>query len=120
MDELCGGRHIRLLPPARWGTPTIVLLEPDAAQHLDRRGVSDFGRSLGGIRGLQQGKAIGPNGRGQLLPIRVGFREPVVLYPVAVAVTPCWLYMGTQPRRGSNGKAIQRVAHRFPDQLLPV
>jgi hypothetical protein len=52
MDELCGGRPIRLLPPARWVTPTIVLLEPDAAQHLDRRSVPDFGRGIGGIRGL--------------------------------------------------------------------
>jgi hypothetical protein len=57
-------------------------------QDLDRRSPTDCGWGFGGIRGLQQGQAIGPNGGGQQLPIRVGFGEPVVLRPVAVALTP--------------------------------
>jgi hypothetical protein len=90
------------------------------AQHFDCRGVSDFRRSLGGIRRLQQGKPISPNGGRELLPVRVGFGEPIVLHPVAVAFTPCWLHVGPQPRWGSAGEAVQGVTHRFPDQFQPV
>ena len=78
MDELRGGRHISV-PPARRVLGAIVLLDPDLTQDLDRRSPADFGRGLGGIRRLQQGKAIGPNGGGQLVTFRVGSGKPVVL-----------------------------------------
>ena len=95
----------------RWNYHQLVadeLGEPDGVLMFDESGF------------VKKGKAIGPNSRGQLLPLRVGFREPVILHPVAVAVTPGWLHVGPQPRRGNDGEAVQRVAHRFPDQFKPV
>ena len=39
---------------------------------------------------------------------------------MAVAVDPCWLYVGPQPRRGHDRETVQGVAHGFPDQFEPV
>jgi len=120
MDELGGGGHIRLLPPARGVVWAVVLLDPDLAEHLNRRSITDFGRHLGRIGGLEEPEPIGPNCGGELLPFRVGFGQPVVLHSVAIAIAPGRVQVGLEPCWGGHRETIQHVAHSFPNEFQAI